>query len=241
MGASVSLRDFDPEASSDFNFGSAYANELEDAVARDFFAARNIVRFESEGSSVAEVLDRAPLTLGPLKPLLGEVANRVDSPGSFVLPGELLESRRRSLRTLNIDEKIGDLREILKDQGFRDEAFNEFLNGATELRRFPDAKAALESGLGAWMRRFIREEESRVVLTHELELRRVDPEFLPVLTEVGTPRGPAISRMIEIRDFEQALLTLLLTQLWLVTFIAWVSARQLSHAIATGISVAGRA
>lgn len=237
--AALTLQEFEVAPSSDFEFGSAHARELERAVARDFFVERNVVRFESEGSTVNEVLDRSPLTLKPLRVLLGDVANRVDSPGSFVLPGELLESRRRSLRTLNIDEKIGDLREILQAQGFRDEAFNEFLNGATELRRFPDAKAALESGLGEWIRRFIRTEDDRVILSHEFELRRTDPTFLPIITQVGTPRGAAISTMIEVRDFEASLAKLLLTQLWLITFITWASSRSLNQAITSGLCTAG--
>lgn len=237
--ASLSLQEFQVAPSSSFDFGSARTGETERAVARDFFVERNVIRFESEGASTLEVLDRAPLTLQPLRALLGEVANRADSPGSFVLPGELLESRRRSLRTLNIDEKIGDLREILQSQGFRDEAFNEFLNGATELRRFPDAVAALESGLGEWIRRFVRTEDERVILTHEFELRRADPSFLPLITQVGTPRGAAISAMIEVRDFESSLTTIVVIQLWLLTFIAWASSRSMVQAMTTGMCVAG--
>ncbi len=237
--ASLTLQRFDVTPSSSFQFGSTRAHEIERTVAREFFVARNIVRFESEGTTVNEVLDRSPLTLQPLRALLGDIANRADSPGSFVLPGELLESRRRSLRTLNIDEKIGDLREILRSQGFRDEAFNEFLNGATELRRFPDATAALESGLGEWIRRFIRTEDERVVLTHELELRRADPAFLPTIAAVGTARGAAISTMIELRDFEASLAKLLLTQLWIITFVVWASTRSMVEAITAGLCAAG--
>lgn len=229
--ASLSVQKMKLRASAQVPFGPPALREAGYFTDRHFFVEHNLVSFDVVGGSAVEVLDRAPASIEPLASLLPDRAVQLNSPGSFVLPAASLTHRRRSLRAMRIEDRMVDLKEILTSEGLRAVAFNEFLNAATQLERFPDASTALDSPLADWIGRFIREEDDRAVLTHQLELRRPSVDDLSALTEAGTPRGPAIAGIIERRDIDHQLAVLALVQLWIVGIVSWLGARNLGVAL----------
>ena len=88
------------------------------------------------------------------------------------------------------------------------------------------------------MRRFIEPSDDGVVLRHHLELRRIEPGLLDALEGLGTPRGPVVAGLQERLRVPDELLTLMLTQLWLVALIVWLASRSLADASVSALGVA---
>ncbi|NVB38520.1 hypothetical protein G6O69_11825 [Pseudenhygromyxa sp. WMMC2535] len=202
-------------------------------------------------SEAAAALDAAADDFARLASLVPEVAQRIDSPGAFVLPREELEARKAALAKLDLETRMDSLRALLVDQGLRAEAFSEFIRGAADIDELPSAQAALDGPLGPWISAYLlapdtetgTDTEARIALRTRVELR--GREGLPAvdldeqtLASLPAMRGPAIAAMIDHQRFEERMIAFSLAGLWLSAFLIWLATRRLGLAIHAAVIAA---
>jgi hypothetical protein len=184
----------------------------------------------------AAAVDAAATDVAALAQLVPGEARRIDSPGSFVLPHEELEARRRALLLLKLGDRMEALELLLVDQGLRAEAFGEFVRGATDIDDLPSAQAALDGPLGLWIAGYIRDG----VLRSRVELRgREGLPSVPLtaerMDELPRLRGPAIAAMIDQREFDDRVGLAMLAGLWLSAFVVWLGTGSLGIALSVAL------
>jgi hypothetical protein len=222
----------------------AEATALERELIEHFFDPTMIVEIRSAAehdpstfeTPEAAALDAAARDVATLAQLVPVEARRIDSPGSFVLPHEELEARKRALQQLKLGERMEALELLLVDRGLRAEAFGEFVRGAADIEDIPSAQAALDGPLGPWIAGYVHDGELR----SRVELR--GREGLPVvpltserMAELPRLRGPAIAAMIDQRELDDRVGLAMLAGLWLSAFLVWLGTASLGVALSVAL------
>ncbi|MEX1367756.1 MAG: hypothetical protein AB1Z98_31800 [Nannocystaceae bacterium] len=206
-------------------------------VRESFFDPRLVATVRTQGQTPAEALERASEHARALATLVPDDAVRVDSPGRLVLPDSALRSRQRSLRELELADRMEALRELLATRGFRPDAFGEFLRGAGDLDDLPTPQAALDGPLGDWIRGY-RSEDGRALLTR-VHLPATDDRPPPAVEVGGTTLelvGPAVAARRDHQGFGDWLGVYVAIQLWLGALVIWLATRRLTTAIACTVA-----
>lgn len=222
----------------------SHAAALERELIEHFFDPTMIVEARSVAgedqtkfhSPAAAALDAAATDAAALAQLVPVEARRIDSPGSFVLPHDELEARKRALGKLQLDQRMAALELLLVDQGLRAEAFREFVRGAVDIDDIPSAQAALDGPLGPWIAGYLDGD----VLRSRVELRGHEgvpsvPLTDERMAELPRLRGPAIAAMIDQREFDDRLGLAILAGLWLSAFLVWLGTGNLGVALSVAL------
>lgn len=211
------------------------------AIRERFFDPSAIVRAESVAEAPAAALSASAEHARQLATLVPKDALRVDSPGRLVLPEAQLESRRRSLATLDLPARMDSLREQLVTRGFRPDAFGEFLRGAAQLEQMPTPTAAMEGPLGPWISGYMREQaDGRFALVTRVHLQPDPTVPVPALEVDGAEplrlMGPAVAARRDRAGFADGLGLALLAQLWFSALVVWIATRRLPIALACAVA-----
>ncbi len=213
----------------------ATADDPEHRVREQFFDPRLVVRAKTHGDTPAQALERAADHARRLATLVPNDATRVDSPGRLVLPLAELQSRQRSLSALQLPARMAALHDLLATRGFRPDAFGEFVRGAANLDDLPTPQAALDGSLGAWIRGYLEEAESGVVLVTRVHVRPDASAPVPLLEsddgETLPLVGPAVAARRDQQGFGDWLGIYIACQLWLGALVVWLGTRSLPSAI----------
>lgn len=213
-------------AAVDYSLGAGDAD-----LAADFFAPSRLAELRSVGPDepaalAAAVADAARLTaLGP------EIAERVDTPGSYLLGEAEAGARQAALAALDLPGRIELLRVALTEVGLRPDAFGEFIR-ALDPNRQPTPEAALAGPLAGWLRTRLAPDPAgvaavgRVLLAAELPVGRALPPGL---------RGPAVFAHQELQARDARLGLALAASAWLSAFLTWLSARRLAPALSAAL------
>lgn len=175
-----------------------------------------------------------------LADLMPVEARAIDSPGSFVLPQDVLMRRRASLAKLELNARLGKLRTLLEARGFRPDAFGEFLRSASDPDQLPTPEAALDGPLARWILGYVTETAQGVAIEHRIHLT-ADRSVLPpkIGTENGDAlkvHGPAIGGREQARELFDWLGAMALGQLWLAAFVVWIGTRSLPISMAAALA-----
>lgn len=151
-----------------------------------------------------------------------------------------LQRRRDALATLQLDERMDVLFDLLTTHGFRPDAFGEFVRSASDLDTLPTPAAALDGPLGPWIARYLVEHDDTVGLRSRVLLRGDSSAAVPVVERASGPpielRGPAIASRVDRAGFADWLGVYVALQLWLGALAVWLGTRSL--AVALGATVA---
>ncbi|MCH9684920.1 MAG: hypothetical protein K0V04_26020, partial [Deltaproteobacteria bacterium] len=203
-------------------------------VHEDFFDPRLIVQATSRGDTPAAALEQAAEDARQLAALVPHDATRVDSPGRLVLPPAELQSRQRSLSTLDLRGRMDALHDRLATRGFRPDAFGEFLRGAADLDTLPTPQVALDGPLGGWIAGYLAPDGTSLITRVHLQ---PDPSApIPRLEADGaeplTLSGPAVAARRDRHGFGDSLGIMIALQLWLGALTVWLATRRLTIALA---------
>ncbi len=204
-----------------------------------YFDPGLVAHVDTEGTDVVQALTRSADDARLLATLVPTEARVVDTPGALVLPSEELQRRAVGLAELKLGERLTKLRELLSARGFRPAAFGEFLRSAADPDRLPTPEAALEGPLGPWIRGYVVDTGSGVVLQARVHLAP-DPDVLPPALETPDGRtllvqGPAIGGRMQAATFFDQLGLATGALLWIGAFVVWLAMRQFSAALAAAI------
>jgi len=208
-------------------------------VRTQFFDRGRIVEAQTVGRTAEEAVTRAAGDARALAQLVPSFATRIDSPGGFVLPAAELDSRREALASMNLDESMDILFELLSTRGFRPDAFGEFLRSASDLENTPTPKAALEGPLGPWISRYLTEQDDVVVLRSLVHLRGEQGSIPEVERDEGPAlqlQGPAIGARLDRETFGDWLGIYVAGQLWLGAVVVWLGTRSLAVSLGATVS-----
>ena len=205
-----------------------------------FFDPGLVAEAYTEADDAEAALTRAADDARLLSTLVPTEARVVDTPGALVLPREELERRKVGLAQLELDKRLGKLRELLSARGFRPAAFGEFLRSAADPDRLPTPAAALEGPLARWIRGYVVERPDGVALVSRIHLAP-DPDVLPPALQTADGRtlvvhGPAIGGRMQAATFLDRLGLAAGAQLWLAAFVIWLATRRVSVAIASSLA-----
>lgn len=205
-----------------------------------FFDPALVVRTESTGKDAAEALEHAAVDAKGLLALVPEHATRVDTPGSWVAQTSDLHLRKTALVELQLSARLIRLRETLEAQGFRADAFGEFLRSAGGDEGMPTADAMLHGSLGPWLRRYLEEGDGLVRVRAFLQLVSDPAAPLPKLVSGdGKPLpmlGPAAAARSDRDRFAENLGMYALCQLWLGAFVVWLGTRSFAIALSAALA-----
>lgn len=204
-----------------------------------FFDPGRIAHAHTAGHDPVDAVTRSANDARALNQLVPEHANRIDSPGAFVLPMGELSSRRDALQRLQLDERMDILFEVLTTQGFHADAFGEFLRGASDLEDLPTPEAALDGPLGPWIASYLTEVDDVVVLRSIVHLRAGDDAVPSVERDQGPPielSGPAIGARMDRDVFADWLGIYVALQLWLGAVVVWLGTRSLATSLGATVA-----
>lgn len=208
------------------------------ALAREFFAPRQIAELRSEGTDELAALSAATADAELLAPLIPGAARRMVAPGAYLLAEETCAARLAGLTGLDLPGRVELLRVILTESGLRPDAFGEFLQ-ALDLERQPTPTAALAGPLAGWFRDQLETDDSGVAAISRVEL--VDPVPADVVLPARL-HGPAVFAHREQQARHERLGLALIVGAWLAAFLTWLADRRLSTAITAAlIGVAAQA
>jgi hypothetical protein len=211
-----------------------------DAIAEFFFSPSLIAEAHSFGENPAQALERAAVDARLLADLVPTYATRVDSPGSFVVRREQLDSRRSSLAQMGLRGRMTELHEALEARSLRADAFGEFLRSASDLDAIPSAEAALEGPLGEWIERYVDETADGASIRSYVELPP-DPDT-PVPSVEGAAgdlvplKGPVVAARHDRASFGDWLGIYTLGALWLGALLVWLGTRSLAIAVSAAFT-----
>jgi hypothetical protein len=217
--------------------------EARRVLREQFFDPAQLVEAHTTGSTPAQALERAAVEAEALAKLVGPEAERLDSPGSYVIPTPELEQRMQSLSSFELPKRMQRLHDVLEAQGLRAEAFTEFLHGAADIEAVPTAQAALDDALGTWMERYVIEDPEadesarwRVRSVLQLEPKTTAPD--PTAAD-GAPielRGPTIAARHDATLFRDRVGIYVAIGLWVGAFLVWLGTGSLAVAISAAVA-----
>ncbi|HWB74015.1 MAG TPA: hypothetical protein VG755_03645, partial [Nannocystaceae bacterium] len=214
--------------------------EAQPTLLAQFFDPALVVRTDSTGKTAAEALERAAVDAKGLLALVPEQATRVDTPGSWVARTTDLHLRKTALVELQLSARLVRLRETLEAQGFRADAFGEFLRSAGGDEGMPTADAMLRGPLGPWLRRYVHEADGLASVRAYVQLVADPRAPLPRVKDgdgaVMPLAGPAVAARSDRDRFTTWLGIYAACQIWLGAFVVWLGTR--SFAIAASAAFA---
>jgi hypothetical protein len=228
------------EASHDIPQGDAQRQADHDALEEHFFSPALIAEARSFGEDPAAALERAAVDARLLADLVPTYATRIDSPGSFVVRKEQLESRRNSLAQIGLRQRMTELHEALEARGLRADAFGEFLRSASDLDAIPSTEAALEGPLGEWIGRYVDEAGDRTSIRSSVELPPDPDTPVPSVERAAgdlvTLKGPVVAARHDRVSFGDWLGIYTLCALWLGALLVWLGTRSLAIAVSAAFT-----
>lgn len=203
---------------------------------RDFFDPALVVRSRSYDTSQVRALARAAEDHHALRLVADELQLRLEGPGAYLLSQARLEARRDGLRELGLRARMQLLRNLLENEGFLPEAFSEFLDTSARLNELPDARAALDGNLGAWIesRSYVLEGEPA---RHEIEtsLHFETPILPPPLQdsrgEALNMIGPPVASAADAERSRARIMLAIAIATWLASLLSFLGHRHLPTAL----------
>jgi hypothetical protein len=205
-------------------------------LAKDFFAPALLARSRSHDSSQVRSLARAAEDHQALRVVADELALRLEGPGAYLLAQARLEARRKSLRELRLRAKMQLLRNLLENEGFRPEAFSEFLDTSARLDELPDAQAALDGNLGPWIEsRSYAGGDEGAQYEVEASLHFVEATLPPPVQDSRGQElelvGPPLATALDAQRARSRVILALAIAAWIASLLSFVSHRYLPAAL----------
>lgn len=206
----------------------------------EFFDPATLVIAQSEGATIDEALERAAIDERALAERVPAEILRVDGPGAWIAQAPALERRRAALTELKLPLRLDRLRETLEAQGFRPDAFGEFLRSAAGDGGLPTADAMLHSALGPWLRRYAYQAGDRWRVRTYVQLGPDGDAPVPMVRGADdallTLHGPAVAARRDREGFADWLGIWVLCQLWFGALVVWLGTRSLATAMASAVA-----
>ncbi|MBP7285581.1 MAG: hypothetical protein KBB21_03150 [Nannocystaceae bacterium] len=220
--------------------GEAATSVAQRRLLDEFFDPATLVMVQSEGASLDEALERAASDERALAERVPTEVIRVDGPGAWIARTPDLDRRRTALAELKLPLRLDRLRATLEAQGFRPDAFGEFLRSAAGDGGLPTAAAMLQSALGPWLRRYASERDGRWRVRTFVQLGPDADAPLPRVRGADEVplvlQGPAVAARRDREGFADWLGIWVLCQLWFGALTVWLGTRSLATAMAAAVA-----
>src|SRR5690606_29234220 len=208
-----------------------------------FFDPELLVETLHPGRDAADALEQAAEDQQALTLLGPDEVAKISGPGSYLLAPSRLAARREGLAELNLRARMQRLRDLLEAQGFRADAFTEFLVGAADIHDVPDATAALDGNMGPWIRSRLHEAAPPdLAPAQSANADAPDPSvwvrtsvwlheahLLPQLEGPDGRRvvmhGPGLARADDAQRARARLALVAAMTLWLIALASWLRSR----------------
>ena len=224
-----------------------------ESFAAQFYDPELLVETYHPGADAPGALERAAEDQQALTALGVEEVSKISGPGSYLLAPSRLAARREGLAELRLRARMQRLRDLLEGQGFRSDAFTEFLVGAADIHDAPDANAALDGNMGPWIRSRLHrslppgldlpaatdaEPAATVWVRTSVWLREAR---LPPRLEGADGRrielhGPALARADDASRTRERLGLVAAITLWLIALASWLRSRDLRRALLVALA-----
>lgn len=220
--------------------GEAVNTPAQHRLLEEFFDPATLVIAQSDGATIDEALERAAIDERALAERVPAEIVRVDGPGAWIARTPELDRRRAALTELKLPLRLDRLRATLEAQGFRADAFGEFLRSAAGDGGLPTAAAMLHSALGPWLRRYAHESDGRWHVRTFVQLGSDGDAPVPRVRgaddAVLSLQGPAVAARRDREGFADWLGIWVLCQLWFGALVVWLGTRSLATAMAAAVA-----